>query len=101
MIELTKEALLTVGGIATFVLLATQLLKRVIKTYEEQRWHDIVLTVGSVVLGIGAALLAQAAIAPIEFASAFDAVLTGFSGAAVAVLGYEGLHNALAYIKKP
>ena len=98
MIDLTKEALLTVGGVATFVLIVTQLLKRVIKTYEERGWHDIVLTVGSVVLGVGAALFAKAAVGPIEYASAFDAVLVGLSGAAVAVFGYEGIKNTLSYI---
>ena len=98
MIDLTKEALLTVGGIAAFVLILTQLLKRVTKPYKEQKWHDIAITVGSVVFGIGVAVLAQAAVEPIEFASAFDAVLTGFSGAALAVLGYEGIKNALGFI---
>ena len=98
MIDLTREALLTVYGVAAFVLVATQLLKRVIKPYKEQKWHDVAITVGSVVFGIGVAVLAQAAVERIEFASAFDAVLTGFSGAALAVLGYEGIKNALGFI---
>ena len=100
MIDLTKEALLTVGGIAVFVALFTQLLvKPAVKKYKERGWYDIVLNAVSVVLGVGGALLAQAAIAPIEYASALDAVLTGFSGAAVAVLGYEGIKNTLSYIR--
>jgi hypothetical protein len=99
MIDLTKEALLTVGGVAAFVLLVTQLLvKPAAKKYKEQGWYDIGINVISVILGIGGAILAQAAIGPIEFASALDAALTGFSGAAVAVLGYEGATNALAYV---
>jgi len=99
MIDLTREALLTVGGIAAFVLLVTQLLvKPAVKKYKEEGWYDIGINVISVVLGIGGALLAQAAVAPIEYASALDAVLVGFQGAAVAVLGHEGIKNALAYV---
>ena len=102
MIELTKEALLTVGGIAAFVAIVTQLLvKPAAKKLKEKEYYDLLLNVISLVLGIGGALLAQLAVGSIEYATALDAVLIGISGTAVAVLGYEGLHNALAYIKKP
>ena len=102
MIELTKEALLTVGGIAAFVVIVTQLLvKPAAKKLKDREYYDLLINGISLALGIGGALLAQLAIGSIEYATALDAVLIGISGTAVAVLGYEGLHNALAYIKKP
>ena len=102
MIELTKEALLTVGGIAAFVAIVTQLLvKPAAKKLKGKEYYDLLINGISLVLGIGSAVLAQLAIGSIEYATALDAVLVGISGTAVAVLGYEGLHNALAYIKKP
>ena len=102
MIELTKEALLTVGGLAAFVLVITQMvIKPATKKLKSKEYYDLLINVISLVLGIGGALLAQLAVGSIEYATALDAVLIGISGTAVAVLGYEGLHNALAYIKKP
>ena len=102
MIELTTEALRTVSGLATFVLVITQfVIKPATKKLKGKEYYDLLINVISLVLGIGGALLAQLAIGPIEYATALDAVLVGISGTAVAVLGYEGLHNALAYIKKP
>ena len=102
MIELTKEALLTVGGIAAFIVIVTQLvIKPATKNLKGKEYYDLLINVISLVLGIGGALLAQLAIGSIEYATILDAVLVGISGTAVAVLGYEGVHNALAYIKKP
>ncbi len=99
MIDLSQEALRTVGGVAVFVLLAIQLLvKPAVKRYKDREWYGIGINTVSVVLGVGAALLAQVAIGPVEFASTFDAGLTGFSGAALAVLGYEGITNTLGFI---
>ena len=99
MIELSKEALLTVGGVAVFVALLTQLLvKPALRKLKEKGWYDILLNGISVVLGIGGAVLAQAAVGSLEYASIFDAVLVGLSGAALAVLGYEGVKNAKAYL---
>ena len=101
MVELTQEAMLTVGGIAVFVALFTQLLvKPALKKFKDKGWYDIVLNVISVALGVGGAILAQAAVGALEYASVLDAVLVGFSGAAVAALGYEGVKNVKAYIQE-
>ena len=102
MIELTKEALLTVGGIAALVVFLTQMVvKPATKKLKEKEYYDLLINGISLVLGIGSAVLAQAALGAIEFATALDAILVGIQGTAVAVLGYDGVHNALAYIKKP
>ncbi len=98
MIDLTKEALLTVGGVALFVALVIQLFKPSLKKFADKDWYDLVINVVSVVLGIGGAVAAQAAVGSLEYASVFDAVLVGISGAAVAVFGYEGVKNAKAYL---
>ena len=99
MIELNADALLTAGGVALFVALATQaLVKPALKKFKESRWYKLALNVIAILLGISGAVLAQAAIGPLEFASVFDAVLVGFSGASVAVLGYEGVKNAKSYL---
>lgn len=102
MIELTKEALLTVGGIAALVVFLTQMVvKPATKKLKGKEYYDLLINGISLVLGISSALLAQAALGAIEFATALDAVLVGISGTAVAVLGYEGVKNTLSYINKP
>ncbi len=99
MIELNADALLTAGGVALFVAIATQMLvKPALKKFKESGWYKLALNVIAILLGISGAVLAQAAIGPLEFASTFDAALVGFSGASVAVLGYEGVKNAKSYL---
>ncbi len=99
MIDLSTEALLTVGGVAFFVALITQMLvKPALKESTGASWYKLVLNVISIVLGIGGAVVAQAAIGSLEFKAIVDAVLVGLSGTGVAVLGYEGVKNAKAYL---
>ena len=100
MIELTKEALLTVGGVAAFVAIVTQMLvKPATKKLKGKEYYDLLINGISLVLGIGGAVLAQLALGSIEYATALDAVLIGISGTAVAVLGYEGVTNLLSFLK--
>ena len=95
MIDLTTEALLTVGGVALFVSVVTQLLvKPALKKSTEADWYGLALNGISLVLGIGGAVLAQFAVASLSYASILDAVLTGIGGTAIAVLGYEGIKHA-------
>ncbi len=99
MIDLSTEALLTVGGVALFVAIATQMVvKPALGKSKDAGWYNLVLNVISIVLGIVAAVVASAAIGSLEFKSVVDAVLVGFSGAAVAVLGYEGVKNAKVFL---
>ena len=99
MIDLTTEALLTVGGVALFVAVVTQMfVKPALQEAKGKKWYGLVLNVISGVLGVAAAVIAAAAIGPLEFKSAVDAVLVGISGTAVAVLGYEGVKNAKSYL---
>ena len=102
MVELTKEALLTVGGVAAFVAVVTQLLvKPAIKKLKSREYYDLLLNGISLVLGLGGALLAQLAFGKLEYATALDAVLIGVSGTAVAVFGYEGVKNILGVLRPP
>ncbi len=99
MIDLSTEVLLTAGGVAIFVAIATQMVvKPALQKSTEASWYKLVLNVISLVLGISAAVVAQAATGSLGFASVVDAVLVGFSGAAVAVLGYEGVKNAKVFL---
>jgi len=100
MIELSAESLRTVGGIAVFVALVTQLLiKPATKKLKDEKYYDLLINGISLVLGIGAALLAELALGSLEFATAFDAVMVGLSGTALAVFGYEGVKNITSVLK--
>lgn len=98
MIDISSETLLTSGGVAIFVALLIQVFKPALKNFEDARWYDLALNVFALVIGVAAAVLAQAAISTLEFAAALDAVLVGISGAALAVFSYEGVKNVISIV---
>jgi hypothetical protein len=101
MIDLSTEALLTVGGVALFVAIVTQMfVKPALAKSQAASWYGLVLNTISGVLGVAGAVVAAAALGPLEFASAVDAVLVGLSGTAVAIYGYEGIKHTKSYLGK-
>ena len=99
--EITRETLLTVSGIAFVTAIALQLWIKpwLTKRYKEKWWHDIALNGAATVLAI---LLAFAGLyiglVPESGPDTAYAAIQGIVAAFAAVYGYEAVKNITKFI---
>lgn len=85
--------LLTVGGLATFVGVVVQIIKRKLPDW---RWTTELAIGLAIVVAIGATLIARG----LDWNTAVEAVLLGLLAGCLASGGYEAILNALAKVGK-
>ena len=94
--EVTRETLLSVVGIALITAITLQLVIKpwLTKLYGDKKWHDIALNVSATALAILLAIVGLY-IADIfgEGPTIALAVVRGLVGAFLSVYGYEGFKN--------
>ena len=99
--EITRDSLLTVAGIAFVTAIALQLWIKpwLTKLYGDRPWHDIALNLSATVLAF---VLAYAGL---FIANQFDAgqtvafaTIQGIVAAFAAVYGYEAVKNVMAFV---
>jgi len=99
--EITRETLLTVGGIALVTAIALQLWIKpwLTKRHKEAWWHDLALNVSATVLAIGLAFVGlYVGLIPSDGPAMAFAAVQGIVAAFAAVYGYETYKNVRKYV---
>jgi len=99
--EITKQTLLSVSGIAFLTAIALQLLIKpwLTKLYADKAWHDIAMNIAATGLAVTLAIIGLyvADIFATGQSVAFAAV-QGLVAAFLAVYGYEGAKNLMTFV---
>lgn len=99
--EITRETLLTVGGIAFVTAIALQLWVKpwLTRQFEGRWWHDIALNAAATALAIGLAIVGlYIGLIPNEGPAIAYAVVQGIVAAFAAVYGYEAVKNMAKFV---
>ena len=98
--EITRETLLTVAGIAFITAILLQLLIKpwLTKRYADKWWHDITMNVSAAVIGVALGLAGlYIGIIPSDGPAMAFATIQGLVAAFSAVYGYEVVKNTLKF----
>ena len=98
--EITRDSLLTVAGIAFITAIALQLWVKpwLTKMYGDRTWHDIALNLMATVLAISLALAGLYVNLLGDNQSVAFAVIQGIVAAFAAVYGYEAVKNVMKFV---